>query len=74
VKTGIRNPKQTDLQGYDLKKQTQFPPGKVNVSSFEARDYENKPRRGVRENKPKQSQTPAFGRKPEAQNTKSETS
>jgi len=74
VKTGIRNPKQTDLQGYDLKKQTQFPPGKVNVSSFEARDYENKPRRGVHENKPKQSQTPAFGRKPEAQNTKSETS
>jgi len=74
VKTGIRNPKQTDLQRYDLKKQTQFPPGKVNVSSFSARDYENKPRRGVHENKPKQSQTPAFGRKPEAQNTKSETS
>jgi len=48
--------KQTDLQGCDLKKRTQFSPGKVNVSSFATRDYENKPRRGPRENKPKQTE------------------
>jgi len=62
--------KHTDLQGCDLKKRTQFPPGKVNVSSFAARDYENKPRRGLRENKPKQTQMPAIGAKSEGPSTK----
>ena len=33
------------------------------VSAFAREHYENKYRRGSRENKPKQSQTPAFGRK-----------
>jgi len=44
------------VTGCDLKKRTQFPAGKVNVKSFEKRGYEKKTRRGLRENKPKQTE------------------
>jgi len=54
----------------DLQKRTQFPAGKMSVSSFETKDYDNRPRRRLREKKAKQSQTPALGAKSEAPGTK----
>jgi len=46
-----------------LKKQTQFVPGRMGAKSFMKGDYGNKPAAGVEENKAKQSQSPAVGRK-----------
>jgi hypothetical protein len=57
------NPKEGHLTKCDLKKQSQFVAGQMNVSVLERKDYENKAHRGHRENKPQQSQMPAFGRK-----------
>jgi hypothetical protein len=56
----------------DLKKQSQFVEGQMNVSVLQRKDYENRPRPGLRGNKASQSQTPAFGRKSEALSSKSE--
>jgi len=42
----------------------------MSVSSFETKDYDNRPRRRLREKKAKQSQTPALGAKSEAPGTK----
>ena len=55
----------------DLKKQSQFAPAQIDVTSYVKGDYENKPRGGPRANKAKQSQTPAFRRKLEALSPKS---
>ena len=55
----------------DFKKQSQFMPAQMNASFFERKDYENIPRPILRENKPKQTQTPASGRKLEALSPKS---
>jgi hypothetical protein len=43
----------------DLKKQTQFAPAQVDVTSFVKGDYGNMPAHGVEENKANQSQFPA---------------
>ena len=56
-----------------LKKQSQFAPALMGTTSYARKDYDDKPRSGAAENKAKQSQSPAFGRKSEARNPKSET-
>jgi hypothetical protein len=43
-------------QSGDLKKQSQFAAVRISAKSFIRKDYENKSRRGPRENKAKQSQ------------------
>ena len=43
----------------DLKKQSQFTPALIGVTSFVKEDYGNKPACGVEENKANQSQFPA---------------
>jgi hypothetical protein len=58
----------------NLKKQSQSAPDQIGANSYVGEKYENKPRPGLPENKVKQSQSPAFGRKSEALNPKSETS
>jgi hypothetical protein len=69
---GEENP---GVQGeIDLKKQSQFAPAKIGANSFAGEDYEKKSRPGLGKNKVKQSQSPAFSRKSEALNPKSETS
>jgi hypothetical protein len=50
------NPKQAHLTKHDLKKQSQFAAVQSSAKPFLKGDYENKSRRGLRENKPKQSQ------------------
>ena len=57
----------------DLKKQSQFAPALMGTTSYVRKDYDDKAPAGARENKAKQSQSPAFGRKSEARNPKSET-
>jgi hypothetical protein len=47
----------------DLKKQSQFVPGRMGAKSFVKGDYGNMPARGDQKNKANQSQMPAFGRK-----------
>ena len=49
-------PTRTEDQRGKNAKQSQFPPAKMGVSAFSRKDYENKPRRGLRGKKPKQSQ------------------
>jgi hypothetical protein len=39
------------LTGHDLKKQSQFAPARISAKSFVEGDYENRSRRGLRENK-----------------------
>jgi len=57
----------------NLKKQSQFAGGRNGVNSFLKGNYGNISILGARKNKAKQSQSPAFGRKSEARNPKSET-
>jgi len=47
---------QTAEKQVDLKKKSQFAPAEIGVMSFVKGDYDNKPARGVEENKPNQSQ------------------
>jgi hypothetical protein len=61
-----------DLHHY-LKKQSQFAACQMTVKSFILGDYDYFLALRLRKNKGKQSQTPAFGRKLEARNPKSET-
>jgi hypothetical protein len=58
----------------NLKKQSQIKPAQIGANSFEKKDYSNKPAGRLQKNKVNQSQSPAFGRKSEALNPKSETS
>ncbi|MHC4426530.1 MAG: hypothetical protein ACYSYV_10585 [Planctomycetota bacterium] len=51
---------------HDLKKQSQFVVGQMNVSALQGKDYVNEHGFEERENKASQSQRPAFGRKLEA--------
>jgi hypothetical protein len=55
----------------NLKKRSQFAPTRIGAKSLVKGDYGNKPACGVEGNKPKQSQSPAFGWKHEALNAKS---
>jgi hypothetical protein len=50
------NPKQGHLTEHHLKRQSQFAPGQIGAKSFVKGNYENRPRRALRKNKPKQSQ------------------
>ncbi|MHC4426124.1 MAG: hypothetical protein ACYSYV_08515 [Planctomycetota bacterium] len=50
----------------DLKKQSQFASAQTGAKTCVLREYENARRREQRENRAKQSQSPAFGRKSEA--------
>jgi hypothetical protein len=45
---------------HDLKKQSQFVAGQMNVSVVQGKDYENRPRPGLWGNKARQSQMPAL--------------
>jgi hypothetical protein len=49
------------MTGHDLKKQSQFVAGQMDVSSLQRKDYENRLRPGLRANKASQSQRPAYG-------------
>jgi hypothetical protein len=53
----IRNPKRGLLTEYDLKKQSQFVAGPMNVSVLQTKDYVNEPRFEGRGNKASQSQS-----------------
>jgi hypothetical protein len=54
-----------------FEKQSQFPDVQMNVSSIITRYYESEEDRAFAENKPKQSQMPAFRRELEALSPKS---
>jgi len=56
-----------------LKKQSQFAGGQNGIKPYLKGYYDNITACGARKNKAKQSQIPAFGRKSEARNPKSET-
>jgi hypothetical protein len=51
------NPKEGDLTEHDLKKQSQFVAGQINVTVLQRKAYENRPRPGLRASKAKQSQS-----------------
>ena len=57
----------------ELKKQTQFASAMEAAKAYRGKSYDAIARCGESENKPKQSQTPAFGRQDEGRNPKSET-
>ncbi len=57
----------------ELKKQSQFAPALMGPKAYARKGYDDKSQQEVAENKAKQSQSPAFGRKSEARNPKSET-
>jgi len=72
IKCGMTALKE-QLNGYDLKKQSQFAGGQIGVRSYLKGDYDNITACGARKNKAKQSQSPGFARKSEARIPKSET-
>jgi hypothetical protein len=57
----------------ELKKQSQFASAMEAAKAYRGKSYDAIARSGTTENKPKQSQTPAFARQEEARNPKSET-